>query len=480
MPLPKRNFILQSSYQLLLIAVPLLTTPYLSRVLGASQVGVYSYTYAITNYFVIFATMGMSTYGVRAISECGDDRERRSRVFWSAFASQALVGSVVVFAYCAYAALAPQGGLLICLIWGLWVIAAVGDVSWLMFGAEEFLVPTLRAAVTRIAGVVVIFSFVKSSEDLWVYVLSIAGMYFVNQLLLWPFVPRLVDFVFPSWREVVAHLLPNFRLFLPVVAINLYTSLDKVLLGVMSDMSQVGYFEYSDKLTRMPMAVITAMGTVMMPRMVGELKRGGRESALALLEKSTNLMLILAFAFSFGIIAIAPDFAPIFLGAEFADCGSIMEVLAVIIPVVSISNVLGRQYLIPTFKDKQFTMSVFIGSVVNIVVVLAALPRMGAMGAAVATVIAELSVLATQVFLVRDEVPVGKFILNSFPFFLFGVVMAITVRTASKLFYSLWGMSAIMLAMEILLGVLVYGSLTILWTFVTRNQSTHNKEKGIK
>ena len=106
----KKNYLYQATYQLLLIIVPLVTTPYLARVLGASQVGVYSFTYSIANYFVMFATLGMSTYGVREVAACGRDRESRSNVFWEMYAVQALVSLVCIIAYVAYSITNPEGG----------------------------------------------------------------------------------------------------------------------------------------------------------------------------------------------------------------------------------------------------------------------------------------------------------------------------------------------------------------------------------
>lgn len=107
----RRNFLWNSSYQLLLVLAPLVTTPYLSRTLGAEQVGVYSFTYSIANYFVLFATLGMANYGVRVVASAGDDRAGRSKAFWSTFFSQLCVAVPVIVAYFVYTLLCPQGGL---------------------------------------------------------------------------------------------------------------------------------------------------------------------------------------------------------------------------------------------------------------------------------------------------------------------------------------------------------------------------------
>lgn len=465
----KRNFIYQASYQILLIITPLITTPYLSRTLGADGVGVFSYTHAITNYFVMFATLGMTNYGARAIAACGDDRAKRSRVFCGAYLCQLGVGILAIALYIIYALTIPQGGLLLVLIWGLWVISAVIDVSWLLFGVEEFKVPTIRSVVTKILSLVVILLFVKTRSDLWVYVIAISGSFFLNQVMIWPFVRRYVDFVLPSRTEVVSHLLPNIRLFIPVLAISLYSSMDKILLGAIAGDVQTGYFEYSERLSKIPMALITAMTTVMLPRMSSSVALGDRVKAIKQLENSLWVMMVLAFAFCFGIIAIAPEFAPVFLGEDFAKCDTMMAVLAIMIPLVAMSNVLGKQYLLPTFRDNKYTASLCAGAAVNVAVNLCLIPSMGAMGAVIATIAAELCVMLAQMVIVHRELPLGRFCKNFVPFLCLGLIMAIAVRVVAEYLNGLWGLSVQGLVLEVLVGAGVYSVLVLLWCLITKD-----------
>lgn len=465
----KSNFLYQAAWQLLLVLVPLVTTPYLSRTLGADQVGVYSYTYSVTNYFVMFATLGMSTYGVRMVAACGNDRAQRSVSFWNAYASQLIVSLVVVLAYVVYTLCEPAGGMVVTVVWGMWVLSAVLDVSWLLFGVEEFKVPTIRSIVTKLVSVFVIFGFVRGPEDLWVYCGAIAGSYLINQILIWPFVRRYVDFVRPRLKQTLRHLIPSLRLFIPVIAISLYVTLDKVMLGLLSGMTQVGFFEYSEKLSKMPMALITAVGTVMLPRMTAELVAGRHEKALDLLGDSIWVMLAVAFALMLGIIGIAPEFAVVFLGDEFADCSGIMRVLALVIPLISTTNVLGRQYLLPMGRDTLFTLSVCVGAVVNICLNIVLIPAYAAMGAAISTVCAEFSVLVVQAFMVRRELPLMRYLSSSLPFVVCGLIMLFAIRLTAWFFNSLWGMSVPGLLLEIVVGIVVFSVLAIGWCVVTHN-----------
>lgn len=466
----KKNFLLNSAYQILLVITPLITAPYLSRILGASQNGVFSYTQSIANYFVMFATLGMSTYGVRTIALCGDNRSARSRAFWSAYASQLMIALVVAFFYFVYVICIHAGDFMCSLIWGLYVLSAVGDISWLLFGCEEFKIPTIRSTVTKLTSVLVIFCFVKTPEDVWLYVLAIAGSYFLNMILIWPFVRRYVDFYLPQWSEIRVHFKPNIGLFIPVVAVSLYTSLDKIMLGSLSTMEQSGYFQYAEQISRMPLHVITALGTVMMPRMATMLSGGRRNEATSLLSSSLWTMLACAFAFAFGIAAVAQEFVPVFLGKGYEPCELLMVVMCAIVPVVSVTNVIGKQYLLPSARDGEYTFSLIMGAAVNVILNLLLIPSIAALGTTIATVAAEVTILVVQALLVRKELPLLSYAKKAAPFFFIGAAMFAAVRFSADYFNGVWGYSVQGLALEILVGACSYLVLSVAFCLLSNNQ----------
>lgn len=466
----KINYLLQATWQLLLILVPLITTPYLSRVLGADQIGLYSYSSSIANYFVMFAALGMSTYGVREIAICADSRTQRSKVFAEAFCSQLIISVIVLISYCIYLYFIPQERFIVSLVWVFWILSAMLDVSWLFFGVEDFFFPTMASIISKVLSVIVIFMFVRSPNDLWIYCCAISLSYLTNQIALFPKLSDYVDFYKPSLKMIVSRFIPNFKLFVPVIAISLYSTLDKVMLGAMTSMAQTGYFEYSEKLARMPLSLVTAMGTVMLPRMSSTLERGDTRGAIDMLGGSIWLMLLVSFAMMFGIIGISSDFAPIFLGDEFASCDQIMRVLALIIPIVSTTNVLGRQYLIPSRKDSLFTLSVVIGAMVNISSNIVLIPRLEALGAAISTVLAEFSVLVVQIFISRKNLPLYRYFKSALPFTLFGLIMLFTVLLVSHYGRLYFGFSSLLLAIEVFVGALLYSVLSVGWCLLTGNQ----------
>lgn len=465
----KKNFLLNSAYQVLQAVTPLLTTPYLARVLGPDQNGIFSYTQSITNYFVLFATLGISIYGVRTIALCGEDRGKRSQTFFEVYASQLGVGLVVMLAYIVYAVTIHQGGAVIAALWGLWVFYAATDVSWLLFGCEEFKIPTIRSFATKVIMIVTVFIFVHDENDLWIYVMAVSGSYFLNAVSLWPFMKNYVDFAKPRPSEVWKHLKASARLFVPVIAVSIYTTLDKIMLGSLSSSDQVAFFDYSEKISRLPLNVVTALGTVMLPRMSQTLKYGDRKEGLSLLKASIWIMLATAIALAAGIAAVAPVFVPVFFGKGYETCIGLMGVLVIIIPVISTTNVIGKQYLLPSSRDGEYTLSLIIGAIVNVIFNLITIPLLGAMGAAIGTVLAELSILVTQSIMVRRELPLLSYLRGAIPFLCIGVIMFAAIRVFDPLMLRMGGISVATLFAEVAVGALTYLSISIIWCIATKN-----------
>ena len=465
----KKNFLYNSAYQIFLIITPLVTTPYLSRVLGASGVGLYSYTYAIAAYFVMFATLGMANYGVRTIAAVADDPERRSRVFCSVFASQLMIAVPVFLIYLVYALTMPQGGTVIALLWAMYVFSGVVNVSWLFFGMEDFAKATVINIATKVLELVGIFTLIHSAQDVYIYCGIDSLCFLLGFALLVPFLRKYVRLVRPTWAEIKVHFLPNLKLFVPVIAISLYTTLNSILLGVMSTMEQTGYFDYSQKMAKMPLAVITALGTVMLPHMSGLFASGKREEGLDLLDTSMWFMMVGGLAMAFGISGISPEFVPVFFGPGYEPCVPVMIVLAWVVPLICATNVIGAQYLLPMYRDNPYTISVCVGAVANVILCFVLITHLGALGAAIGTVAAELVVLAVQALYVRRELPLMRYVRNMLPFVAIGAVMVVVIRLVAAGLIAIVGVSVITLVVEIIAGIVFFCVAAVAFCLVTKD-----------
>ncbi len=465
----KKNFAFNSAYQILNVVVPLVTTPYLSRTIGASGNGLFTYTQSIANYFVLFVQLGITNYGVREIASCGENRNARSETFWNIFAMNLVSGAIVSLIYFIYCFTLGRENLLLSLIWGLWVVGSAIDVTWLLNGCQEFKIPMVRNFFTRLGGMAFIFLFVHTEADTWGYVFAIAAPFFINAALVWPFVRRYVDKVRPTWPKMASHLKPNLLLFIPVIATSLYTLLDKVMLGLMAGYAETGMFDYAEKISKMPMAIITALGAVVLPKMTEVIAAGRMDEAKGLIKTTMWFMEACAFALCCGITAVAPEFVPVFFGPGFGHCVQLMSILSLIIPLICATNVMGIQYLVPSHRDKGFTASVLTGAGVNLAINLFAIPAFGATGAAIATVASEVSVLLVQAWLVHDELELTAYLLGSISFAAIGIIMIVAIRAIAAALTAAGTQTTLMLVVEVAAGGLLYLALSLAWCLLTHN-----------
>lgn len=425
-PSLKKNVAYNFAYQLLILALPLVTAPYLSRVIGAEGVGVYSYSYSVATYFVYFAKLGLDNYGNRSIAAVQDDRAKRSKRFWEIYAMQAacfvIAGAVYVFY-----AVTFSGDVAIALLQGIYVLSALFDVNWFFFGMEQFRITVIRNTVVKVLTAAAVFVFVRDSGDIDAYVAVMCAGYLVSQLALWPFLRRYVDFARPSLGGVLQHLKPNLVLFVPVIAVSVYNILSRIVLGAMAGNEEVGFFDSAAKIIQVPTALVTAVGTVMLPRTSALVSKGEHGAAARHTERTLVYVMGFTSVAAFGIPLVAYPFTGLFYGADFDLAAACIVVLCATIPLLGFGNVIRTQYLIPMARDRVFLWSAVCGAVANVAVDLLLIPRLGCLGAAFGSVAAETAVLLYQLAMVRREIPLARYLKIAFVFLAAGAAMAVAL-----------------------------------------------------
>ena len=420
----KKNFLYHSLYQILAMLIPLITTPYISRVLGADGVGVYSYTYSIANYFGIFILLGLNNYGNRSIAQVRDDSSRLSSAFWEIYAQQLVLGVIISAVYILYSVLFASDPL-IALIMGIYVVSNVFDINWLFFGLEKFRLTVMRNTIVKIVTTVCIFVFVRDENDVWKYCLIMTGGMLVSQVVLWPYVMVHIRRVRPRFSDIRKHIRPNLLLFLTVLATSLFKIMDKIMLGLMTFTAQVGYYESSERIIQIPTALIISLGTVMLPRMSNMAVSQKKDQSTELIGKSIVFAMFLSTSLCFGIMGISKTFVPLFYGEGYQPCILLFEILMPSCVSLAFANVIRTQYLLPQKMDKVYVISAFLGAAVNISINLLLIPKMQAAGAAIGTLAAEAVVCFYQSFMVRAYLPLKKYIIRSIPYIISGGVMCL-------------------------------------------------------
>lgn len=461
----KINFIYNFMYQLLAIMVPLITSPYLARVLGAENIGISSWTSSVVFYFGIFITLGIDNYGSREIAYVRYSKERLTRRFWSIYFCQLINFMVVLILYLMYAIFIAKNYRIILIVLVFSIITKGLDIAWFFSGMEEFKVTVVRNTIVKLITLICVFTFVKNENDLWKYVLINSLGSLIGQITLWPNIKRYVDFYIPSTKEIVKHIKPLWILFVPVLAISVFTYMDKYMIGVLSNVTENGYYENADKIISVPKAFITTIGTVMLPRTAHLIATNQKEKGKYYIEVSMLFTMIMSSALAFGMAAVSDVFSVVFWGKSFAECGVLIKWLSPAIIFSVIGSVIRSQYLIPYARDKEYTISLIAGAVINFIINLILIPLLGSLGAVIGTLCSEILLMSIQLFYVRKELPLKKYIKNGWIFLIFGIIMYISINIVKqKLDTSLKSLIVL-----ILFGISIYFVLFIIYIIKTKN-----------
>lgn len=387
------DIVYQSLYQILMVISPLITSPFIARTLGNEKYGVYSYYYSIAYYFGIFILLGLSNYGSRVIAQNrAEGQERINRIFSELVILQMIMLLFVLLVYFV-ASFFINNYKTIYFIEVFYILSVGFDISWLFFGLEEFKLTTVRSFFVKLINVFLILVFIRRPNDLSKYTIIMAGSALCGSLLLWKNISNYVSFEKVRIKSVLRHFKPNIVLFIPVVSLAVFHYTDKIMLGSLSSMSEVGFYSNADKIVNIPLGLINGLGVVMLPKITNLLASGNNKKAILYLNNSIVLSIWGSTALCFGIMSILEDFIPLFFGKGYSRCIELLYDLAVVVIIKSISNVLKTQFLIPNSKDVQFNISVIIAAVINVFFNTILIPRWGAVGAVYGTIIAETIVL---------------------------------------------------------------------------------------
>lgn len=449
----KKNFGYQMAYRVLTVITPLITSPIISRALGADQLGVYSATQAFVNYFMFIAMLGIEKYGQRTIA-AASSKVDRERLFCEIYTVQFCSSILSIISYIAVIFLTGGSRTAVQLIQSLWVFSCLFNVGWFFFGCEEFQTTVIRSLAIKILTVVSIALLIRNPEDLALYALIMAGGAAAGELLLWFPLTKRIKFKRPSWDRVKPHILPIFRLFIPVIALSVYHIMDKTMLDVLSTEANVGWYYAVDKIVNIPVGLIMAIGTVMMPRVTYVLHNENEDKAKRLLEISSELTIFLTSAITFGVAAISKEFIPFFFGPGYEPCVELMYLFSPVLVIKALSDVVCTQYLIPSKKDNIYTAAVTCGAVANVIFNALFIPSFGAKGAVFGTLAAEFVVLVVQISGCLKAVNFIKIFARQSYYILIGAVMALVVRLCAN--YMAIPRVFIQIIIMVIIGAAVY------------------------
>lgn len=447
-----KNYLYNAGYQILLMLAPVITTPYVSRILGANNNGINTYTNGWVTFFYLAGQLGISLYGNREIAYQRNDKQKRSQIFWEIVSLQLLTSTIALIAYVVVVLMFSSAFKMYFLLQALWIVAYGIDVSWYFMGMEDFKKTVSRNTIVKLITIALIFILVRNRNDLAKYIFLLGFAQLAGSMTLWPYLRKSIQLVKISSLRPFKHFYPALLLFIPTITTQIYLVVNRIMLGRMAPQAAVSQFNFGDNIVKLVLAIVTATGTVMLPHMANKFASGDIKGVHDSLYRSFDFVTAIATPLMFGLMAIAYKFAPWFLGNEYGPTGGVIFFEAPAILMIAWSNVTGTQYLMPIHREHEFTISVTIGAVVNVIANLFLISSYSANGAAIATVISEFSVTAVQLFYIRGTIRRRKLFAPIWRYLLSGLFMYLVVSRIDEIM----NMTIVNLIIQVVLGAFVY------------------------
>lgn len=448
------NYIYNLIYQIFILIIPLITTPYISRVLSVDGIGLNSFTYSIAFFFSLLAELGSFAYARREIAYCQDDKNKRSILFWEILIFRIITTIISSIFYIIY--ISNTDFFIIGLIQMLHIVAILFDITWFFQGMEEFKTVVIRNSIIKIFITIFIFIFVNSENDLMIYILGLGILPLIGNLITWSCLSKYIKKVSINQLRPFRHLKGAFALFIPNIAAQVYLLLDKTMLGFFTiDNVENGYYEQAQKIIKICWTFLTTFSMVMAPRIAYMYGKKNKEMQQKYMKDSFEIIWFISSALSFGIIAITNNLVPWFFGDGYEKVKSLLIIFAFILYPIGIASVIGTQYLVTIKKQKIYTISIIGGAVLNMLMNYFLIPRYYSIGAAISSVAAEVAVAIIQivyvVFFIK-EITIKDIFSSLWQYVVAGGSMLFIVKNIS-LFMNSSFLSTVIL---ILLGAIVY------------------------
>lgn len=395
----KKNYIYNTFYKILTIITPLITAPYASRIFGADGIGIQSYVGSILAYFVLFAGLGTVTYGEREVAMHRDDKQKSSQVFWEIETLSIITTSVSLIAWivmiCFTSKYTPYYAVLT-----MNVIGVAFDISWFFAAHERFRLIVIRNTIIKIVGIAILFIFVREKSDLLLYLGLTAASGLIGNISLWFSLPKFVCKVPIKGLKLKRHFKETLVYFIPTVATTIYTILDKTMIGLITGQeAENGYYEQTNKITNMAITVVTSLNIVMAARMSYLYAEKRFEEIKDRLKRSIDFTMLLSIPAVVGTICVAKNMVPWFFGSGYGKVVLLLYVYSPLIIIIAISNCLGGQYLTPCGMRARSSKGIIIGAIVNLVCNAFLIPIFKSVGAAIASIIAELVITIIYLYM---------------------------------------------------------------------------------
>ena len=450
------NFIYQASYQMLVVMLPIITVPIVSKALQPDGIGTWNYVNSIVSYFTLVAGLGLSSYGVREIAFSRSSKEELSRKFWEIQGFNVFFSAAVFLIYLIFSYFSRFS--ILFFLQSLTVLATLLDISWFFQGVEDFKRISIVNFIVKIITFVLTVTLIKEKSDLSIYVGIIGLSSFISGLSFWFFIRDKIIWVKVSLKDMWNHFIPALTFFVIKMASTLFNNLNKTILGIMTSMAVVGIFSNSLIIVTLITTLFNSLNTVLLPRMSVLQKEKKENSMLVLLGKSIDIQIFLTIGCMFITLGIIPNLVGWFLGESFSEVRNIVPILAPVMVLAAVQQAIANMYLVPKNKMESFTKTIIIGTIINLLLCFLLIPSIGAYGAAIGYLIGQVYLALSRLIILQKETQYRFNYKNLLSCLLAGFFAYLTV-----FFVSLFNINGLVLTFsQGISGILVYGTITIL------------------
>jgi O-antigen/teichoic acid export membrane protein len=453
-----KNYSYNLVYQVTLILIPVISIPYISRVIGSQGIGIYAYTNSVAQYFILFANLGLTLYASREIAYVKENKFNLSKVFSEIVVLQ-FTGTIFVLAlYYVYVLLFCENYKLIYIIQSVSIISVAFDISWLYIGMENFKKNVIRNLVVKISAFILLFLVVKRPEDLWKYVALSVGSILLGQIYMWLGIGKFINKISFKNLQLIKHLRKALNFFLIVSIGVIGVNLNKTLIGLFVNKSELGKYEMAYRIITMSLIIVTSLGSVMTPRISATYGEGNKSKVNEYLKMSLQFILFFCFLIIPLTIGVSVNFVSWFLGSKFAGAELYLVIMAPMILLNSLSNLLANQYMIPSGNEKKYVFSLIVGGSIGILSSFILVSRFSTIGACIAVLIGEISVLMAHIIQTKGQKELlnilgnwWQFLLASLPILLISFFLKFFIKQPILLTFSQVLVSTVIYTLMLLL-----------------------------
>lgn len=446
------NYIYNICFQIIAVLIALIMTPYIARVLSVEQIGIYSYVTSVSNFIVTFTIIGTYSYGCRQIAYVRDDSNLCNQVYnqiWSLriilclFCSTIYIIAMYVFEQYTQAFAFQY----------FWVLSMFIDPSWFFVGQENMKITTLKNSVVKLSGIILVFTFVRSEDDLIKYVFIMASAALISNITLYTQLKKYhikQQFTLSNWKK---HCLQSLKFFWPQVATLVYLQVDKLMLALLLDnMEELAFYDYGEKIVTIPLTFITVLSTVLMPRIANEYGKNNKIAISELIKKSGKISMLLAMPMMIGLILCISTLVPWYLGIAYKPIILVVMIVSPIVVTHTLSGISSNQYFVATNQMNYVMKASVITAIVNIVLNALLIPYYGCYGAAIATTISSIFSVVIQYSDLQKQINMIPLFKNAVIYFVLSIPMACSVAIINFCFGETYKITLL----QMVLGGLVY------------------------